>query len=77
MDYKKVVSELRFIEGRVFDLKLIVKEMERLEKKQKVKKTGKMSEKFACKFKTLYTTKKYGCSGFEGGTECLECEFRR
>ena len=45
--------------------------------KQKSKKTKKMIKFDSCKMKALYATHKYGCLGFIGFNECLECEFRR
>ena len=47
------------------------------EEKQKSKKTEKKNFRFTCRFRALYATQKYGCSGFEGEGECSVCEFRR
>ena len=77
MDYKKVINELRDISFSIVHLWGAVEVMKDEENIQKNKKTEKMVGINHCSFTALYTTKKYGCSGLKGKTECLECKYRR
>ena len=77
MDEKKIKDELDEICGRLCELWEYVDVLRMNEENQKSKKTEKKKVKLKCRFRVLYATHKYGCSGFPDEDECLICEMRR
>ena len=76
MDKKKIKEALNKMNDEFTNSYAILVGAILFEIEQKSKKTGKWDGRFTCKFRLLYATRKYGCSGIEGEDECLYCMFR-
>ena len=77
MDEKKLKSELKeCIDGGLYYLAQIHL-LDLVANDKKSRKTEEKNEMKRCRFKHLYATKKFGCSGFKEDDECFICEYRK